>query len=67
VLRTLGVLGVAGVLGGRGALGLAGKTQVVSPSSDSARFSRLDRRVYSPLCLGLAGLSLLSLRRGPGA
>jgi hypothetical protein len=48
------------VLTGRGALGLTGKTRLVSPSSASERFGRLDRRVYSPLCLVLAGLSALS-------
>ena len=46
--------GIAGVLGGRGVLGLAGRTSVVSPDSDGARFRRLDRRFYAPLCLGLA-------------
>ncbi|MGH3123176.1 MAG: DUF3995 domain-containing protein, partial [Streptosporangiaceae bacterium] len=54
VLRRLGVAGAAGVLAGRGALGLAGQTRLVSPASLSERFSRLDRRVYSPLCLALA-------------
>jgi hypothetical protein len=58
--RTLGVAGVTAVLAARGTLGLAGRTQLVSPASRSARFSRLDRRVYSPLCLALAALSALS-------
>ena len=60
VARKVGVTGVAVVLGGRGALGLAGRTQLVSPSSGSVRFSRLDRRVYSPLCLALAAMSAMS-------
>jgi hypothetical protein len=60
VLRRIGVAGVAGVLAGRGALGLAGRTYLVSPGSTSARFTRLDRRVYSPACLALAGLSALA-------
>jgi hypothetical protein len=60
VVRRLGVAGVTGVLAGRGALGLAGRTRFVSPSSRSARFAQLDRRVYSPLCLALAGISALS-------
>ena len=60
VLRRMGVAGVVGVLAGRGALGLSGQTRLVSPASLSERFSRLDRRVYSPLCLALAGASALS-------
>jgi Protein of unknown function (DUF3995) len=59
-LRRAGVVAVAAVLAGRGMLGLAGRTRLVSPASTSARFTRLDRRVYSPLCLALAGLSALS-------
>lgn len=59
-LRRAGVAGVAAVLAGRGALGLAGRTRLVSPASVSARFAALDRRVYSPACLALAGLSVLS-------
>ena len=53
-LRHLAMTGIAGVLGGRALLGLAGKTSVVSPGSNGARFRRLDRRLYAPLCLGLA-------------
>jgi hypothetical protein len=60
-VRRLGAGTVVTVLAGRGALGLAGRTRLVSPTSTSARFARLDRRVYSPLCLALAGLSALSL------
>jgi len=59
-LRRVGVAGVAGVLAGRGGLGLSGQTRLVSPAALSERFSRLDRRVYSPLCLALAGASALS-------
>jgi hypothetical protein len=62
-LHRLGTCGVAGVLAGRGVLGLAGQTQMVSPLSGSERFLRLDRRVYSPACLALAGLSVLALPR----
>ena len=61
LLRGTGVAGVVGVLAARGTLGLAGRTQLVSPASSSARFTRLDRLVYSPLCLSLAALSALSL------
>jgi hypothetical protein len=53
-LRRVGLLGVAVVLGGRGVLGLTGRTDLVSPASTSARFRRLDRNLYSPLCLALA-------------
>jgi hypothetical protein len=59
-LRRAGTGVVAAVLAGRGILGLAGRTRLVSPVSVSARFTRLDRRVYSPLCLTLAGMSALS-------
>jgi hypothetical protein len=50
-----------------GTLGMAGRTRMVWPSSASARFMRLDRRVYAPLCLALAGLSVRSHNKpGPG-
>jgi hypothetical protein len=61
-LRRIGTGGVVAVLAARGGLGLAGRTRLVSPSSQSGKFARLDRRVYSPLCLALAGLSALSVR-----
>jgi hypothetical protein len=54
-LRRAGLLGVTTVLGSRGLLGLAGRTDLASPGSTSLRFRRLDRRLYSPLCLALAG------------
>jgi hypothetical protein len=60
-VRRLGTGTGVAVLAGRGALGLTGRTRLVSPASTSARFARLDRRAYSPLCLALAGLSALSL------
>jgi hypothetical protein len=62
-IQRLGVSGVAVVLATRGILGLAGRTDVVSPGSASARFRRLDRRAYSPLCLALAVGALSSRRR----
>jgi hypothetical protein len=43
------------VLGLRGAIGLAGR---MPHARRSAVFADLDRRVYSPLCLGLALLAL---------
>ncbi len=57
-LRHLGVTGAVATLGARGGLGLAGHTDLVSPGSSSPRFRSLDRRIYSPLCLTLAGLAL---------
>jgi hypothetical protein len=45
---------MAGVFGLRGALGMMGKTDVVSPGSNSERFLHLDRRLYAPLCLALS-------------
>lgn len=62
--RTL-LLGMAGVLGSRGALGLAGATEMISPGSNSERFLQLDRRLYSPLCLGLS-LGALAARHRVG-
>jgi hypothetical protein len=66
-LRRAGIGVVAAVLAGRGALGLAGQTPLVSPVSVSERFTRLDRRVYSPLCLALAAMSALSAWPGKQA
>jgi hypothetical protein len=63
-LRRIGLVGVTTVLGGRAAMGFAGRTDVVSPGSASARFRQLDRRVFSPLCLGLAAGSAAALRDG---
>jgi hypothetical protein len=45
-------------------LGLAGRTDLVSPISTGQEFRRLDRRIYAPVCLGLAALSALSLLPG---
>jgi Protein of unknown function (DUF3995) len=60
--RRTATAGVALVLSTRGLLGLAGRTDVVSPGSSSPRFRQLDRRVYAPLCLALAALSLPAAR-----
>jgi hypothetical protein len=62
ILRRPGLLGLAGILGLRGVVGLAGRTASVSPGSDAPRFVRLDRRVYSPVCLGLSAGSLAAWR-----
>jgi hypothetical protein len=61
-LRRAGAVGVGAVLGVRGACGMAGRTDLVSPGSTSARFRRLDRRWYSPLCLFLAAAAASSAR-----
>jgi hypothetical protein len=53
-VQRLGVTGVAAVLASRAAFGFSGRTDAVVPGSTSVRFRRLDRRVYSPLCLALA-------------
>lgn len=53
----VGSAGVTATFALRGVLGLAGRTDLVSPGSTSARFRELDRRYYGPLCLGLAVLS----------
>jgi hypothetical protein len=62
-LRRLGAGAVVAVLGTRGALGLGGRTDVLSRGSVSERFRRMDRRVYSPLCLSLAALAAPATRR----
>ncbi|HLM17287.1 MAG TPA: DUF3995 domain-containing protein [Acidimicrobiia bacterium] len=61
-VQRLGVTGVAVVLASRAALGFSGHTDAVSPGSASPRFRRLDRRLYSPLCLALAAGALSSRR-----
>jgi hypothetical protein len=53
---------VASVLAARGILGLAGRTDLVSPGSDSTRFRRNDRAFLAPLCLLLAGGAACSAR-----
>jgi Protein of unknown function (DUF3995) len=59
--RRVAVAGIAAILAGRGALGLTGRTHLVSPASTGERFRQLDRRIYAPVCLTLAGLTGLSL------
>jgi hypothetical protein len=41
---------VAVVLTTRAVFGFAGRTDLLVPGSDSARFRRLDRRVFAPIC-----------------
>ncbi|MEU1039684.1 DUF3995 domain-containing protein [Streptomyces sp. NPDC005551] len=62
-LSRLGAAGVAGVLSVRGMAGLWGRTDLLSPGSTSARFRRLDRLAYSPLCLALAASTAMAAVR----
>jgi hypothetical protein len=57
-LSRLGASTVAGVLATRGAFGMAGRTDLLAPGASSERFRSMDRRVYSPVCLTLAALSV---------
>ena len=57
-LSRLGARAVAGVLATRGAFGMAGRTDLLASGASSERFRSMDRRVYSPVCLTLAALSL---------
>ena len=59
----VGAAGVVGVLTVRGSLGLAGRTDLLSPGSTSPAFRSRDRRIYSPVCLSLAALSLPAVAR----
>jgi hypothetical protein len=54
--------GVAVVLAIRAAFGFAGRTSVLVPGSDSARFKRMDRCVYAPLCSLLAAGAVRAAR-----
>ena len=62
-VRRVGVIGVVATLATRAGLGLAGRTDLLSPGSDSPRFRELDRRLYSPLCLVLAVLAFPAAAR----
>jgi hypothetical protein len=62
-LQRAGALAVVAGLSLRGVLGLAGLTYLVSPGSSSPRFRALDRRLYAPVCLTLAGLAAPAARR----
>jgi hypothetical protein len=54
LLRTVALRVIASTLATRGVAGALGRTSVLSPGSDSASFTRLDKRLYAPLCLWLA-------------
>ena len=53
-LRSAALGIVATVFATRGIAGALGRTSALSPSSTSASFRRLDKRIYAPLCLWLA-------------
>lgn len=53
-LRAMALRVVTAVLVTRGVAGATGRTSTISPGSDSPAFQRLDKRLYSPLCLWLA-------------
>lgn len=53
-LRSAALGIVTTVFATRGVAGALGRTSALSPGSDSASFRRLDKRIYSPLCLWLA-------------
>jgi len=57
-LSRLGAAGVSTVMATRGALGIASSTGLITIGTPSERFRSLDLRLYSPLCLALAALSL---------
>jgi hypothetical protein len=57
-LSRLGARTVTGVLATRGAFGMAGRTDLLASGASSAQFRTMDRRIYSPVCLTLAALSL---------
>lgn len=57
-LSRLGARTVTAVLATRGAFGMAGRTDLLASGASSEGFHSMDRRVYSPICLTLAALSL---------
>jgi len=59
----VGATAVVAVLALRGSLGMAGRTDVLAPGSTSPAFRSRDRRIYSPVCLALAALSLPAVSR----
>ncbi len=57
-LRRRALLAMAGIFTLRSAHGFVGMTKLVSLGRDSEQFRHLDRRLYAPVCLGLADGSL---------
>jgi len=64
-VSTAGARGVVLAFSARGVLGMTGRTDLVSPGSSSEAFRQRDRRVYAPVCLTLALLSLPATRHSP--
>jgi len=62
-LSRIGSAGVVAAFATRGAFGLAGRTDLLVKGSSSERFRARDRRLYGPICLTLAALSLPAIRR----
>ncbi len=57
--------GVALTLAARAIIGFAGMTERYMPGATSNTFRRLDRRIYSPLCMTLAIGAALATRNAP--
>lgn len=53
-IRRLALQVISTTLATRGIAGALGRTSALSPGSDSPTFTRLDKRIYSPVCLWLA-------------
>jgi hypothetical protein len=66
-VRRSGLLGMSLAFGARAVLGWSGHTDKVSPGSNSVRFRRLDRRLYSPICACLAAGTFAALREPKAA
>ena len=63
-LGELGAVGVVAVLAARGVVGAVGLMPALMPEQPvSEAFARWDRRLYSPLCLLLAGLCAAGILR----
>ena len=54
-VRRGALLAAATVFATRAAFGFSGRTDLLVPGSTSPAFRRQDRRIYSPICLALAG------------
>lgn len=59
----LGRLGAAGVVAVLAARGVVGAVGLLPPQRVSEAYARWDRRLYSPLCLLLAGLCAAGISR----
>ncbi len=59
----VGSRAVVSVFAIRGGFGVAGRTDMLVPGSSSEAFRARDRRLYGPICLALAALSVPACRR----